>query len=147
MLGHGPEAEDIGQETFIRFYKSLDKFRGESSAGTYITRIAINLSLNELKRRKRQRKLFFPEPDNSISNVPDKDNNAHQSEIKEMVQQGIQKLDPKFRTVIVLRLLNEYSTQETAQILKLSTGTVLSRLARGQMKLKEVLKPLYKGAA
>ena len=45
MLGYCTEAEDIGQETFIRFYKALHKFRGESSIGTYLTRIAINLSL------------------------------------------------------------------------------------------------------
>jgi len=63
MLGHCPEAEDIGQETFIRFYKSLDKFRGDASVGTYLTRIAINLSLNEIKRRRRQRKFFFSKSD------------------------------------------------------------------------------------
>jgi len=49
ILGYSPEAEDVGQETFIRFYRALDKFRGESSPGTYLTRIAVNLSLNELK--------------------------------------------------------------------------------------------------
>ncbi|MDH5745133.1 MAG: helix-turn-helix domain-containing protein, partial [Candidatus Aminicenantes bacterium] len=43
MLGNCPEAEDVGQETFIRLYQSLDKFRGEASLGTYLTRIAINL--------------------------------------------------------------------------------------------------------
>lgn len=60
MLGNCPETDDVGQETFIKFYKSLDKFRGESSVGTYLTRIAINLSLNELKRRKRRNAHFFP---------------------------------------------------------------------------------------
>jgi hypothetical protein len=58
MLGDSAEADDVGQETFIRFYRSLDSFREESALGTYLTRIAINLSLNELKRRKR-RGLFF----------------------------------------------------------------------------------------
>ena len=57
MIGGCPEAEDIGQEVFVRFYKALDKFRGDSSIGTYLTRIAINLSLNEIKKRFTRYKL------------------------------------------------------------------------------------------
>jgi len=145
MLGYCTEAEDIGQETFIRFYNSLDKFRGDASVGTYLTRIAINLSLNELKRRKRQRKLFFSRSNDNIENVPDTKESNNKKEINELVRLGIQKLEPKFRTVLVLRLIDGYSTQETAQILNLPVGTVLSRLARAQMKLKEILKPLLRG--
>lgn len=145
MLGHCAEAEDIGQETFILFFKSLDKFRGDASIGTYLTRIAINLSLNELRRRKRQRKFLFSKSDDKIENMPDTNDTNKQNDIKEIVHLGIQKLKPKFRTVIVLRLIDGYSTQETAQILKLPLGTVLSRLARAQMKLKEILKPSYRG--
>jgi len=143
MLGPSPEAEDIGQETFIRFYQSLDKFRGEASVGTYLTRIAINLSLNEIKSRQRQRKFFFSKSDEKIENIPDPNSPKENKELKEIVRLGIQKLEPKFRTVIVLRLIDGYSTQETAQILKLPVGTVLSRLARGQKKLKEILTPSY----
>jgi RNA polymerase sigma-70 factor (ECF subfamily) len=143
MLGHCEEAEDIGQETFIRFYQSLNKFRGEASVGTYLTRIAINLSLNEIKRRQRQRKLFFSKSDDKIKNMPDLNRAKENKELKKIVQAGIQKLEPKFRAVIVLRLIDGYSTKETAQILKLPVGTVLSRLARAQKKLKEILTPLY----
>ena len=142
MLGYCTEAEDIGQETFVRFYQSLDRFRGESSAGTYLTRIAINLSLNELRRRKRRRQFFFSKSSNNIENIADKNNPEDQKEIKKTVQLGIQKLAPKFRTVVVLRLIDGYSTEETAQMLNLPVGTVLSRLARGQMKLREILEPL-----
>jgi DNA-directed RNA polymerase specialized sigma24 family protein len=63
MLGRCSEAEDIGQETFMRFYKALDHFKGESQLGTYLIRIAINLSINELKRRQRRNRLFQPSPD------------------------------------------------------------------------------------
>lgn len=145
MLGYCAEAEDVGQETFIRFYKSLDKFRGDSSVSTYLTRIAINLSLNELKRRKRKGKLFYNNANDKIKDIPDQSNSKKQREIKEIVHQGIQNLEPKFRAVLVLRLIDGYSTQETAQILKLPMGTVLSRLARGQKKLKEILASLYQG--
>jgi RNA polymerase sigma-70 factor (ECF subfamily) len=143
MLGYCAEVEDVGQETFIGFYKSLDKFRGDSSVSTYLTRIAINLSLNELKRRKRQKKLFNNNTNDKIKNIPDLTNQKMHREVKEIVHKGIQKLDSKFRTVIVLRLIDGYSTQETAKILGLPVGTVLSRLARGQQKLKEFLAPLY----
>jgi len=143
MLGNCPEAEDVGQETFIRLYQSLDKFRGEASLGTYLTRIAINLSLNELKRRQQKRGRFFSRADEVVESIPDKNNQKQRKELKDIVHMGIRKLDPKYRTVVVLRLIDGYSTQETAQILKLPVGTVLSRLARAQMKLKEILTPLY----
>jgi RNA polymerase sigma-70 factor (ECF subfamily) len=145
MLGHTTEAEDVGQETFVRFYQSLHRFRGESSIGTYLTRIAINLSLNEIRKRKRNRNLFFSKNENAIENVADAHNLKDQKETKKLVQLGLQKLPPKFRSVIVLRLIDGYSTEETAKILNLPVGTVLSRLARAQMKLKEILTPIFKG--
>lgn len=138
MLGNCPEADDVGQETFIRFYNSINKFRGESSVGTFLTRIAMNLSLNELKRRQRKN-LFFRRQTDSDLNVPDKTNSNNPNETKEVLQKAMQKLAPTFRSVLVLRLIDGYSTAETAQILKLPTGTVLSRLARAQKKLKEIL--------
>ena len=144
MLGKCPEAEDVGQETFIRFYKSLKNFQGTSSVGTYLTRIAINLSLNELKRRKRRSLLFLPKTEEEEFDIPDDNNDSQYSEDIELVQRAIQQLDAKFRSVVVLRLMDGYSTAETAEILKLPVGTVLSRLARAQKKLKEFLSP-YKG--
>ncbi len=145
MLGHCPEAEDIGQETFVRLYQSLHKFRGESSLGTYVTRIAINLSLNEIRRRGRHRKIYITNSEEKIEKIADSHNDSEQKEMSELIQRGLQKLPAKFRSVIVLRLIDGYSTEETAKILNLPVGTVLSRLSRAQMKLKKVLTPLYKG--
>jgi len=141
MIGHCSEAEDIGQEVFVRFYKAIDNFRGESAVGTYLTRIAINLSLNEIKRRKRRNQLFF-HSDDQLINIEDKSNNPESDENRELIQHAIQELDSKFRSVIVLRLIDGYSTEETAKILKVPIGTVLSRLARAQKKLKEILSPM-----
>ncbi len=141
MLGNCPEADDVGQETFIRFYDAINNFRGEASVATYLTRIAMNLSLNELKRRKR-RSLFFQRSTAAELEIPDQDNNRDSLEKKEMVQQALQQLEAKFKAVLVLRLIDGYSTAETARILKLPMGTVLSRLARGQKKLKEILSPV-----
>jgi RNA polymerase sigma-70 factor (ECF subfamily) len=144
MLGPGPAAEDVGQEVFIRFYRSLHKFRGESALGTYLTRIAINLCINVLRKRQRRRKLFADPENNPIENVPDKQDPGQQREAAELVRWGLQKVPAKYRAVIVLRLIDGYSTEETAHILELPIGTVLSRLARGQQRLRQVLKPLYR---
>jgi RNA polymerase sigma-70 factor (ECF subfamily) len=128
---------------FIRFYNALKDFREESSLATYLTRIAINLSLNEIKKRKR-RNMFVvsrrndePEPD-----LADEMDESQAYDAKEAVNKALQQLEPKFRSVVVLRMLQGYSTAETAKILKLPTGTVLSRLARAQDKLREILKHL-----
>ena len=141
MLGNCPEAEDVGQETFIRFYKGLKNFRGTASVGTYLTRIAINLSLNELKRRKRRSILFFRNTSEDEFDFPDDNSEKQFNSDKDMVQRAIQKLEPKFRSVVVLRLMDGYSTAETAKILNIPLGTVLSRLARAQNKLKDLLSP------
>ncbi len=143
MLGHGTEAEDIGQETFIRFYMSLNKFRGESSISTYLTRIAINLSLNEIKRRQRRRKYFSSTSEDRLDNIPEITTSKNKNETQEIVNLAIQKLEPKFRTVLISRLILGYTTQETAKLLKLPVGTVLSRLTRAQMKLKDIITPLH----
>lgn len=143
MLGKCPEADDVGQETFIRFYRSLDKFRGESSVATYLTRIAINLSLNELKRQKRNRTHFFSRGEEKLERATDKTDFDKKTELRDLVSAGIKKLEPKYRAVLVLRLMEGFSTKETAQILRVPVGTVLSRLARAQKKLKEILTPLY----
>jgi RNA polymerase sigma-70 factor (ECF subfamily) len=141
MLGRCDEADDIGQEVFIRFYKSINNFRGESALGTYLTRIAINLSLNEIKRRKLRSFLSFEKLIEEGKDIMDIDAKSSLDENKEIIQQAIQKLSSKYRSVLVLRLIDDYSTEETAKILNLPVGTVLSRLARAQIKLREYLKP------
>ena len=145
MLGDTDGAEDVGQETFIRFFRSIRKFRGDSALGTYLTRIAINLSLNELKKRNRFQSLFYQKgEDRETLEGPDKGNEYEAADTKDLVEMALQKLDPPFRAVVVLRLIDGYSTKETAKILDVPVGTVLSRLARAQKSLKEILTPIIK---
>jgi RNA polymerase sigma-70 factor (ECF subfamily) len=143
ILGNCPEADDVGQETFIRFYKGLEAFRRESSASTYLVRIAINLSLNELKRRKRRPSPFSQTTPATIYDIPDEKADKSFSQDKRVVEQALQNLKPDFRAVIVLRLIDGYSTEETARILDVPVGTVLSRLARAQVKLRKLLTPYW----
>jgi RNA polymerase sigma-70 factor, ECF subfamily len=145
MLGHCDEADDIGQETFIRFYHALKTFRGDSSIGTYITRIAINLSLNELKRRERRRFLFTRIDPEKEHGEPAGESTAERFEEKEILRRALETLPPKFRAVVNLRLSEGYSTEETAEILRIPIGTVLSRLQRAQKKLQLILKDYKEG--
>ena len=147
MLGHCQEAEDVGQETFIRFYNALDKFRGEAKVETYVTRIAINLSLNELKRRRRKALLFAEQPETDLENLSNREVVGIDRDTQTTVRWAVWQLAPRFRAVIVLRLIDGYSTRETAEILNLPIGTVLSRLSRAQRKLKIILEPVFEGKA
>ena len=131
MLGPIPEAADVGQEVFIRFYESLDKFRGESAVRTYLIRIAINLSLNEIKKRKRRFSIFSGEDEGRNKGATD-----DRTDLNEMITHEFNRLDPDFRAVATLRLVEGYSTEETASLLGIPLGTVLSRLARAQKKLR-----------
>lgn len=141
MLGQGDDAEDVGQNVFIRFYNAMADFRGDASLSTYLTRIAINLSLNEIKKRKRRNLLFFSKWDGEKELELSDDNNYEMRyDAKEAVNFALQQLEPRFRSVVVLRMLQGYSTSETADILKLPIGTVLSRLSRAQDKLRILLK-------
>jgi RNA polymerase sigma-70 factor (ECF subfamily) len=141
MLGDCAEAEDVGQETFIRFYKALPGFRGESGVRTYLTRIAMNLSLNELKRRKRRLLRFTRKPVEEYHDLADERQERGRDIDKERVWMAIEELEERFRSVVVLRLIDGYSTDETARILDIPLGTVLSRLSRGQKRLRELLEP------
>jgi len=142
MLGKCPEADDISQETFVRFYQSLDDFKCKSGVGTYITRIAINLSLNEIKKRKRNDKFFSINSDNNILQIPDTNLSQHleNDNLKEIVNKAVQLLEPKYRIVIVLKLIDGYSTKEISEILNIRKSSVLTRLSRAQEKLRNRLK-------
>jgi RNA polymerase sigma-70 factor (ECF subfamily) len=116
ILGNGPEVDDIGQETFAQFFRSIGRFRGEAQVGTFAEELPENIAVTGSRR--------------------DQESAA---DIKKIVWDGLRELRPEFQAVIVLRLINGYSTRETAGLLNLAQGTVLSRLARGQAKLREII--------
>jgi RNA polymerase sigma-70 factor (ECF subfamily) len=149
MLGRGDDADDVGQEVFIRFHDALHRFRGDAQLGTYLRRIAMNLSLNALKRRRRfslrlvsrdQAMAPLPEPP-----VPALDLEA--VERRELVHSSVARLSEKQRSVVVLRILDGLSTNETAAVLQVPSGTVMSRLSRGLAELETMLEPYMRGGA
>ena len=162
MLGPGDEAEDVGQETFIRLYRYLDRYRGDASLGTYLTRIAMNLSLTALRKRKRWFARFVSvestpggEPDDG--RVPagpglemlavDSDDGPlgrlEQTERRHRVHQALADLNPDHRAVVVLRWIDGLSTKEAAVALGIPEGTVMSRLSRAMDRLAVTLKEEY----
>ena len=143
MLDDTVYAEDIGQEVFVKLYNSLPDFRGEAKLSSYIQKIAVNLTLNEIKRRKRFFSTFAQAGNNEMYEYEFADvSYEERDEAKELVNKALKSLDPKFRVVVVMRMLQGYSTKETAEILDLPMGTVLSRLSRAQEQLKNILKKL-----
>jgi len=136
MLGKTPDAEDVGQEVFIRFYKALGEFRGDSTIGTYLTRIALNLSVNQLKIRKKKR-LFIG--DVTVDQCSGDDDPIRNPVYREL-EKAIVNLAPRYRIVVLLRLVQGYSTAETAVILGIPEGTVSSRLMRAQEELRKKMR-------
>jgi len=139
MLGAGPEIDDVVQEVFIKLHRSLGSFRGDASLKTFLIRMAINKSLDALRKRKRMRWLQ-PWSHEEPWEPPSEDVSDRQLTRKEemaFLRSAVDRLPEGQRAVVVLRLIEDYSTEETSRILDIPYGTVLSRLKRGVEKLKQ----------
>ena len=148
----GPtDAEDIVQETFLRAYHGLEKFRGESSLKTWLFAIALNRARARHGTLARMRQLFVTsrrsapgeEPYSAIDDAVDPaatpEENALKRQTRTRLRGAIQILPPEFRTAVILRDLEGLSYQEVADVLSIPIGTVRSRIARGRSILKEAL--------
>ncbi|QXD15050.1 sigma-70 family RNA polymerase sigma factor [Rhodocaloribacter litoris] len=154
LLGPGPEVDDVVQDTFIRFYEALDDFRGEAKVSTYLKRIAVNRALDVLRRRKRNLARFLRrdaadpgrlEGTLHADTEVEEEDAVEQRERQVLVYRALDRLSPKHRAVVVLRLIEGYSTAETAAMLGIPYGTVLSRLSRALEKLRNDLAPYFSG--
>jgi RNA polymerase sigma-70 factor, ECF subfamily len=142
MLGAGDDADDVGQETFVRLVGALPRFRGDAELRTYLTRIAINLCYDALARRRRRigwLRFGAPEGDPQIPAATD--DSLERDQRDAAVRRAVDALDAKHRAVVVLRVLEERSTREVAEILGVPEGTVMSRLKRGLEKVAARLGP------
>ncbi|NND72778.1 MAG: RNA polymerase sigma factor [Rhodothermales bacterium] len=140
ILGNSDAVDDVVQDTFIRLHKSLAQFEGRASLKTYLTKIAMNKSLDHLRKEKRRskREVNLDERSHGNINPVEQDNLADK-----IVWKAVDSLPEKYKAVVVLRLIDGYSTEEVAQILEIKYGTVLSRLSRATTKMKEYLEPYY----
>lgn len=144
MLGAGDDADDVGQETFVRFHQALYSFRGDSSVRTYLVRIAMSTALNALRSQKR-RELRFVSDESALDAAVDPTASVVVSDESRAarIRDALDRLNPEHRAVVVLRLLEERSTKETAEILQIPEGTVLSRLSRAVTQLRVTLGPVW----
>ena len=146
------EARDLTQETFLRVFQSIKRFRGDADLKTWIYRIAINQARNRWRwwrRRKRDATLSLEEQrdehehplglrlqSNAIN--PEQETLAHERET--VLRQALATLGRSYRETVILRDVEGMSYEEIAATLGISIGTVKSRLARGRMELRRKLK-------
>ena len=144
MLGNPSEVDDVVQVVFIRFYKAMDRFRGDASCSTYLTRIAINASLDVLRRRKKLRSRFISRDDAAkvLSEPGADDPESERFDQIKLINSAMNQLKPKHRAVVVLRLIDGCSVIETAELLGIAQGTVMSRLSRATAHLRHILGPI-----
>lgn len=153
LVGQRERAEDVAQETFVRFYQNRHKYREVGSLQAYLFRIATNLVRSEERRRKRWRILepIFSYGGRSHDGVhspssppiPNPERSSLASEEHRMVTRAISELDITFRAPLVLREIEGLSYREIAEALDLAEGTVKSRLHRARELLKEALEPYW----
>ena len=149
LTSNREDAADLTQEAFIKAFSSINRFKGKSAFFTWLYRIGVNTALSHLKRNRFRR--FFSlehiQEEGSNSQVLEtlaakhkSEKGALLSELQEKLNEAMQKLSPKHRTVVVLFEIEGLSHQEIADIVGCSVGTVRSRLHYAKQQLQADLK-------
>ena len=145
ILRNDSEAEDVVQETYVRAFTNLERFRGESSLSTWLARIAMNEALGRLRRQRpsvewtslpqgalEAQIIQFP-----LSSADDPEKSMAQREIQRVVEHAIDELPEAFRIVLITRVIEGMNVEETADILGLKPETVKTRLHRARTMLRD----------
>ena len=151
LLGNQQDAEDVLQETFLNAFRGLSDFRGDSTFSTWIYRIATNNALMKLRKAKGRFGEFDEDlpPPEILEKGPSGNFDMSPGDVlleKELLDElsgAVEKLPEKYRTIFLLRDVEEFSTQKTAEILGISTSAVKSRLHRARIFLREALSHIF----
>jgi len=138
MLRDHDAADDICQETFIRAYRAIGRFREGASFFTWVYRIAVNLCLNAIRDRKR----FVPVEnvaESASSVAPDQEDCAERRELLDKVNKKLEVMHPKYRTALLLRVNEGLSYAEISAVLGVPKGTVMSRISRAREILRSLM--------
>lgn len=147
------DAEDVLQETFLKAYSHLDDFQGNSKFYTWVVRIAVNEALMKLRKRRSDKTVPLDEPIDTGEDVvareiavwdENPEDTYSQQELGTILDDAIQSLKPAYRTVFILRDIEEMSIEETAEALNLSISAVKSRLLRARLQLRDKLTRQFK---
>jgi RNA polymerase sigma-70 factor, ECF subfamily len=150
FVSDAAEAEDVAQEAFIKAYRALPAFRGDSAFYTWLYRIAINTAKNALvsnRRRPVDFDLDLQDPEQYERHARLKDADTPEGvllteEIRQVVEKALEQLPEDLRTAIVLRELEGLSYEEIAEAMDCPVGTVRSRIFRAREAIDKKLKPL-----
>jgi RNA polymerase sigma-70 factor, ECF subfamily len=152
LSGNRGDAEDVLQETFLKAFENLKKFRGEASFYTWVMRIAVNATLIRFRKSSHPSTITIDEFDESPEGFHPRavvkwEENPEQKysrlESERILRRAILRLPPIYRTVFWLRDVEEFSNADVARMLKLSVFAVKSRLMRARMELREQLTAYY----
>lgn len=150
LVGNSDDAFDVSQETFIKAYRSLGSFRGDSKFSTWLYRICQNAAKDYMRSKSRRQTISLTAyddddtkevqldiPDDDMMSQPD--NLLEREESRKAVRNAISQLSEDHKNVIVLRDIEGYSYDEISEILNLEIGTVKSRLNRARLAIKDFL--------
>ena len=147
------DAEDVLQETFLKAYSHLDDFQGNSKFYTWLVRIAVNEALMKLRKRRSDKAVPLDDPIDTGEDVvareiavwdENPEDTYSREELGAILDEAVQSLKPAYRTVFILRDIEEMSIEETAEALNLSISAVKSRLLRARLQLREKLTRQFK---
>lgn len=144
ILHNDGEAEDVLQDAYVRAFEHLHQFAGRSAFSTWLTRIAVHEALARLRLRKRNEPLDDTDHDGDLSmqmtsKSPDPEQNASGAQLRDLLEEAVLGLPEHYRTVIMLRDIEELSTTETAEALDITEENVKVRLHRGHGMIRSWL--------
>jgi RNA polymerase sigma-70 factor (ECF subfamily) len=152
MMRNEEQAIDLSQEAWVKGWQRLAQFQGESSFTTWMTRITINLCLDELRRRRRHRAESIEEMDEESGGVErqmptvtvNPTEGLEQAELRARIDEAMGKLSEAHRTVLVLHEFEQLEYKNIAKTMNCSIGTVMSRLFYARRKMAVLLRDLRK---
>jgi RNA polymerase sigma-70 factor (ECF subfamily) len=152
ILRDDGEAEDVMQDAYVRAYEHLNQFAGRAAFSTWLTRIAIHEALARKRRRSRVDELDALPANGDVmsilkSSAPTPETGAAQSEMRRILEEAIDRLPETYRTVVVLREVEEMSVAETAESLGVTDAVVKTRLHRAHSMLRKELYSRARGGA
>ncbi len=143
LMGSEADAADMAQEALIKIYRGVRGFKGEASFSSWVYRLTVNTCMDGLRKRKRAPISLEFASENGLpfedSGTETPETRALSMERAEDIQKAINMLSTEHRTVVVLRDISGLSYEEISDTLKISVGTVKSRINRGRQRLKELL--------
>ncbi len=132
------DAEEVAQEVFVRVFRGLPSFRGDSALGTWIYRLAVNAALSHVARRGRRSEVG---DDDHLEHVAAPDEARRDPRLSERVEAALARLPAGYRAILVLHDVEGLSHEECAAILDCRVGTSKSQLHKARAKMRELLGP------